>query len=221
MANLLKLEGGQLLAFCTKLAKGGITKEMAEAILSDRFPGGSENLELVETAAQAIQRRLEKRNKPPAFPTWRTITIGDQTSVKALVKAIEAKGLKIGDWARDILNKVMLAKKPEELELVVVSVADLGFKNGASRKDIYDRAISLGLSLCPAEVGPQLRLQYADQPNGEWLRIAMEPIAHSDGDISVFGVDRRDDDRWLRTSIGHPDDVWHPDDCWVFLRGKQ
>jgi hypothetical protein len=37
--------------------------------------------------------------------------------------------------------------------------------------------------LCPAEVAPQLRLQYPDQPPGEFLRIAMAPIATNRGDV--------------------------------------
>jgi hypothetical protein len=58
----------------------------------------------------------------------------------------------------------------------------IGMK-GASTKDIYARAQSLGLALCPPEVGPQLRLQYLEQPSGEILHIAMQPIAKYDGDL--------------------------------------
>ena len=60
----------------------------------------------------------------------------------------------------------------------------LGFPNGATLKEIYAKAKDLGLELCPAEVGPLLRLNYPDQPNGEYLRIAMETINDSDGRAS-------------------------------------
>ena len=45
----------------------------------------------------------------------------------------------------------------------------------ASLADIYARAQQLGFGLAAAEVAPQLRLQYLDQPIGEFL-VGMEPI---------------------------------------------
>jgi len=48
---------------------------------------------------------------------------------------------------------------------------------------IYAAAKERGLELCPAEVGPQLRLQYQDQLD-EWLVIGMEPILGPDGTLA-------------------------------------
>jgi hypothetical protein len=51
-----------------------------------------------------------------------------------------------------------LSRTKSELDLVVLSVFELGFgKQGASIKDIYERAELLGFALCPPEVGPALR----------------------------------------------------------------
>lgn len=86
--------------------------------------------------------------------------------------------------------------------------------------DIYQKAKKQGLQLCPAEVGPQLRLQYADQPAGEWLVIAMEPIKDSVGGLSVFFVGHGGVDRWLDAYDGEPDYVWHADGRFVFVRRK-
>ena len=104
--------------------------------------------------------------------------------------------------------------------MVVVSVAELGFKDGATREQIYARAKELGLDLCPAEVGPQLRLQYKDQPNGEWLVIAMEPITGSVGNLNLFRVRRDDSDLWLDGDYDYPDYVWDAGDRFVFSRRK-
>src|SRR4030042_3239242 len=118
------------------------------------------------------------------FKVFKTITLG--TGLKTpgdFRKSFKDNGCRIGDWANDILGRpaFTVATEETELDLVVVSVAELGFKKGATREQIHARAKELGLDLCPAEVGPQLRLQSKDQSNGEWLVVAMEPIHDSAG----------------------------------------
>ncbi len=134
-------------------------------------------------------------------------------------KAIKKSGMKIGDWANDILGKPVFKTATEEIEvdLVVISVGELGFKDGAKRENIYVRAKELGLQLCPNEVGPQLRLQYKNQPNGEWLVIAMEPIADSVGHLRLFAVAHDDDGQWFDSCDGHPDSVWNAHSRFVFI----
>lgn len=70
-----------------------------------------------------------------------------------------------------------------------MSAAELGFKTGtASLADIYARAKQLGFGLAAAEVGPQLRLQYFDQPIGEFLIIGMGPIRTWKGAPVILNV---------------------------------
>ena len=85
----------------------------------------------------------------------------------------------IGDLAGEALARpaFKLASIKTEVDLVVLSPAELGLTaEFVSLRDIYDRAEKLGLFLAPAEVGPALRLQYRDQPIGEFLHIGMKPI---------------------------------------------
>ena len=103
---------------------------------------------------------------------------------------------------------------------MVISVEDLGFKDGATYKDIYKRALEVGLQLCPAEVGPQLRVQYNDQPRGEWLFIGMGPITGSVGDSRLFSVRHGYDDLWLNARYGNSGYFWRGDYRWVFVRSK-
>ncbi|MBI4090684.1 MAG: hypothetical protein HY422_01545, partial [Candidatus Komeilibacteria bacterium] len=78
----------------------------------------------------------------------------------------------------------------------------------------------LGYELCPAEVGPQLRLQYQDQPLNEWLVIAMEAISVSDGNLLVFYVKHLVVGQWLGTYSGSPGYLFNPDGRFVFTRRK-
>jgi hypothetical protein len=99
---------------------------------------------------------------------------------------------RLEDLANEIVGRPAFAlnRTRTEVDLVVFSVFELGFgKQGAPLKDIYARAKSLGFALCPPEVGPQLRLQYLEQPPGEVLHIAMEPIAKYDGDLVSLALE--------------------------------
>lgn len=153
------------------------------------------------------------------FPIWRTVTIGNHASNKQSFKEmIEAAGMNVSSWAEEILKDVEIIKEPQTLNLVKVTVEELGLTGLSTTKQIYDAAQAQGLSLCPAEVGPQLRLQYADQPKGEYALIAMEPIEDSHGGLGVFNVGHDEDGRWLFTDRGHPDSRWLADFRWVFVR---
>lgn len=168
---------------------------------------------------------LRKEKTWLKFQTFRTIKLGTPGLKTAddFRKTIKDGGMEIGDWANDILGKPQFTVAAEETEadLVIVSVAELGFKKGATREDIYAKAKELGLELCPNEVGPQLRLQYADQANSEWLIIGMEPIAASGGRLGLFRVGRSGNGLWLSIGAGSPGGVWLGYGRFVFVRPRK
>ena len=92
----------------------------------------------------------------------------------------------------------------EQVDMIRLTVADLGFPNGATKEQIYKRKEELGLDLCPAEVGPNYRLQYADQPIGEYVYVGMEPILGTGGDPRVFSVGRGGGGSWLGSGWARP-----------------
>ncbi len=175
-----------------------------------------------ERAEAFLRSELVVKMAERSFAVWDTVTLGFLKSPSVYRAALKESRYCIGDYADQILNKMKVSETETQVDLVVKTVAELGFKGGANRDAIYARAKELGLELCPAEVGPALRLAYQDQPNGEWLRIAMEPISDSGGDLegvrsrprrrrAVAGQRRRQPRRLLARAFGR----------WVFVAPRK
>ena len=117
------------------------------------------------------------------------------------------------------------SKNPETINIIKLKVRDLGFTKSATTDELYKKAEELGLELCPAEIGPHLRLKYKEvfkkeQPMKEYLIIAMKQIADADGNPHVFAVDRRGDGLWLDDRWARLADEWGPDSEFVFRLRK-
>jgi hypothetical protein len=139
--------------------------------------------------SRGLSSGLDLSTQAP-FRTWRTTTIGSYKGVNAYRDALDAAKIKIGDAADEILGRDAFPYAREEtvVELAVVSAAELGVESESSLADFYNRARQLGLVLCPAEVAPQLRLDYRDQPRGETLIIAMEPLNTYSGEPTILSL---------------------------------
>jgi hypothetical protein len=152
---------------------------------------------------------------------WKRITLGTYKGVNAVREALDAARMRVGDSADEILGRPAFpfSRTRSELDLVVVTAVDLGFAPGSMLvADIYRRAMQIGLELCPAEVGPLLRLQYANQPLGEFLHIAMAPIATWRGELVDLTVANGGAGLLLLGGDGSPDLKLHSSVKFVFVR---
>ena len=147
---------------------------------------------------------------------FKTIEIGTYKNVKALSEALRRPDIQTEAWMDNNLNQIKLNKSKQSLDLVVLSAKELGYPRGALTGSIGEAAKNRGLELCPAEVGPQLRLQYLEQPRGEYLNIAMKLIKDPTGRWTGFSVGR-DDKLWLMT---HYIEFWEPNNRFVFVLRK-
>ena len=155
------------------------------------------------TARDVLQNQLKLKKAPSAsvppvlvrsaadVRVWKTITLGTFADSFTLRNALDTKGCNIGGLAAEILARpaFVVSSTKTDVKLVAVSAAELGFKTDtATLTAIYARARQLGFELAAAEVGPQLRLQYFDQPMGEFLIIGMEPIKTWSGEPIILNV---------------------------------
>lgn len=154
-------------------------------------------------ARDVLQNQLKFGKIPPVarpqtpvrsavdVPVWKTITVGTFADTFALRNALDTVGCGVGGSVGEILSRpgFTLSATKAGVELFSVSAAELGFQTGtASLANIYARAQQLGFGLATAEVAPQLRLQYFDQPIGEFLTIGMQPIRTWKGESVILTV---------------------------------
>jgi hypothetical protein len=115
------------------------------------------------------------------------------------------------------------------LEIALANVEQLGLDTGATFGQIVERAAAGGLSLCPLELGPHLRLQFIDQAEGSMgqpasqhcapagaVTIASAPLCDDDETPKGFYLRRIEGALWLRGYRSWPGHVWGPADVFVF-----
>ena len=153
-----------------------------------------------------------------SFPIWKTITIGG-VSKNELLQQLAEKKFYISDWAKDIMSKPEFTTLPEKktINLARIKVRDLGFSSQPTTAELWARIKQVG-SLCPAEVGPHLRLELADQAKGDYFWLAMNTITDSDGYPNVFKVKHDDYGKfWLHGNYANPGPHWNLENELVFV----
>lgn len=183
-------------------------RETTEAYIGPLFPGiFQKNIEHIFTS----------------FPEGKIqsyhVEIGGKTK-EQLDRELVEKNIYVTDWAKDILNSGDFAtsRTIEGTDLIRLTVANLGFPSGATTDEIYRKAEEFGLELCPAEVGPHLRLSYT---GGDWMYIAMKQIPDRDGDPGVFCLRRGVARLELGAGSAGPSRRWGSDFQFVFRLRKK
>ena len=172
--------------------------------------------------AEAIRRINAKewvvtQVKLPASPPWKSVTVGNLGNV---LKHLKEAGIKIAESGFEILGRMDYEENELSLDLVLVSLEELGLTEYSTVNQIYTAAEHHGLSLCPAEVGPQLWLQHPDLLQWrESLHVAMEPILDSEHKRCVFTLWRNENGCLLGSD--RCDSVsWWGKHRWVFVRSR-
>lgn len=162
----------------------------------------------------------------------RTIEIGGLTKSE-LIQIMQQQSISRNEYAKKLLSddKFTTSDTKYSLQIVELTVEDLGFSDGATLHQIFKRASELGLELCPLELGLHLRLEYLDQlegylgnpsnqnqaPSGS-ITVASEIICEDGGFPKGFYLRKITGVLWLRGYNADHLHVWNPYDHFIFCQ---
>jgi hypothetical protein len=162
----------------------------------------------------------------------RAIVVGGMNKLE-LQEDLQRRGVEINEAGRTLFasDKFQTSDISRTIQTVEVSVFDLGYAQGATISRIHEASAASGLALCPLELGPHLRLQYLDQPEGCWghplshhrapsgsVTIVSKPLTEDHDFPKGFYLRRIKGTLWLRGYCSGPDHIWEPEDRLVFCR---
>lgn len=159
----------------------------------------------------------------------RTIEAGGMTK-QQLLQRLQQASILMNEYGDRLFADDLFTASAETymIETVELTVSGLGFQQGAPLDRIFQRAGELGLSLCPLELGPYMRLQYQDQPEG--LSAGSQRHQAPSGSITIASAVLTDDHDfpkgfylrsmggalWLRGYIADYLHIWDPNDHFIF-----
>ncbi len=150
-----------------------------------------------------VFNKVLRKENPFTDRHWliRTVRLGTYREKSLLCADLTVQGKKLGNDALEIIYAPEFVLSPEEkdIDVTLITPEQLGFKEVVTQEAIFNRAFEIGLDLCPAELGPQLRLQFTTQPESDHhsVFIAMEPIAIKNGKMKMFSLNHHDEALWL------------------------
>ncbi|QEL56960.1 helicase [Chromobacterium paludis] len=159
-----------------------------------------------------------------------SIRIGG-VSKAALLEELERGGVSLNPLAHALFDDARFdtSGEAQSMRCVALSVADLGLAQGGTWPLIVRHAAALGLSLCPVETGPHLRMQWRDQAEGAIgqpatrgkapfgsLTVASAALCDDSAVPKGFYLRRIEGVLWLRGYQSDDEHVWSADDCLLF-----
>ncbi len=175
----------------------------------------------------AFQRFLRQENPWESAQVWLTVKIGTLHTADDFRQALENADKKVGRWANKVLdsNQFVPTNQESEIDLAVATTKWLtGKDDKVDVADVYIAITAHGGVLCPPDVGPQLRLQWSDDLEGESVRVAMDPIFakvddHPGADEYswVFIIGNKKGELCLDVRHTHPCHGVSGNELWVFV----
>jgi len=161
------------------------------------------------------------------LPILMTVNLGyGPANSEEFLDWIKKRDFVIDPQAICLLRQIEPVKKSgaeEEIDLVLVSSAGLGFNLGEKLGVIYDRASRFGLRLCPDDIVSLVLWQmFSLGRRGDWCQFATNPHSDDTGKEGLLYLSRDYRDRLHISVHGGGLQTHHSRDCrFVFVRSRK
>jgi len=171
----------------------------------------------------------------PSTPSLRTVRTGGETK-GSLLERLAAAHVQINSSGLQLFSDERFSTSLQSQVVVVhlVRVASLGLVRGAVMAEIVSAAEAQGLSVCPLELAPHLRLQLLDQDEGAVgspqarntappgsITVVSPPLSSDDEVPKGFYLRRIEGKLWLRGYTSWAGHVWQPEDMLAFSSAQR
>lgn len=162
------------------------------------------------------------------------ISVGDLSKTE-LLAALSDSDIHLNHAAKDLFSdyRFQPSRQAVVVKIAALSISDFGFQEGATYCQVVARALELGLSECPLELAPYLRLQFLNQPEASdyppskkrrapsgGLTVASIPLDQSDKVPKGFYLRHTHGVFWLRGYWSDASHIWSQEDVFVFSLGN-
>jgi hypothetical protein len=165
---------------------------------------------------------------------FEAVRIGGVTKAE-LLERLAAAHVEINSAGRQLFadERFRTALHPQVVRVLQVSVAGLGLEQGGVMSEVLAAAAERGLSYCPMELAPHLRLLLPDQDEGAVgfphtehrappgsITVLSPPLSDEEHVPKGFYLRRIEGRLWLRGYTSWAGHIWQPEDLLVFARAE-
>ncbi len=173
--------------------------------------------------AERVQPLINYTRRLP-IPVWRTIKLGTgPTTCDGFDQTLTGVKCKVDEGALEMMKHPSFQPQHDEVDLAVIPMGYFFMDGSPTLGQFYAFALENDLQLCPPILGPELRLHYMDQAEGEQLFIAMEPLpigAIPDYLFLLF-TNAATGERVIRPCRGGKEDSYGVNTKFVFIKTRK
>lgn len=163
---------------------------------------------------------------PWKMKVWRQVTLTTKLGryPAEFPELLEAKKIRVGNGSALMKQNAFVEVFEEQtVDVVRVSVRELGGTNYTRYDEICEFANVHELDWCPPQLAPELLLQCPKATMGdEDLIMGMRSIRDGHGCPGIFKINRDPErNKDLGAIEAHPDTVFHPSDVFLFIKRKK